>query len=479
MPVVPTKPEPPTELLPRTDEVPAPAGPEVHRRWRPRRGAVLAAAASVLAVAALAAWLLLRGSEPATAYDFDGDGTQEIVVAAPHADPSVVVIHSGSGGVSPTVIRPDDLGLSGAFGGALTSDDFDGDGHADLAAGIPGRNLVVVLYGTGDGVSQSDPRVIEADDFDLPPEADQYGFNILARDFDADGFGDLVIGAPGDAEEAGSGALQIIFGGDDGLRTDTARLLDRPGSDISSFGSRLRSGDVDGDGQVDLVEGAPDPDTGDTAGHIAYCPGSDRGPTSCRALPPVRGDSGTSGLAVADINDDDLADIVQSDRELPEGPGGLRLWLGRKGAAPAKAIVRTAGQLGLPELEDPDAEFGGAVDAGQLDDDRYADVVAGTPGYDGATGAVAIVGGGPGGFAARGNRLVSSDVSAQGDRLGTQLAMLRLGGERPDVAVAAAGAGFGTAVLVLRGDRFVELPGLGGAAQGSAQSLRLGRTAGG
>jgi hypothetical protein len=140
----------------------------------------------------------------------------------------------------------------------------------------------------------------------------------------------------------------------------------------------------------------------------------------------------------------------------------------------------TGDRLALGELDTPESEFGSSVDAGPLDGDRYADIVVGAPGYAAQAGAVVVIRGGPDGLAPSGHRIVSSDLSGEDARLGSNLAMLRLEGEDepPAVAVAAEGAGFDTAVQVLRDGELVGLPGLGRAAQGSANSLRLGRTAG-
>jgi Caspase domain len=448
-----------------------PAPPPVRRFPRPRRGVAYASAGGLVTIAAAVALLTGGGySGPPIAYDFSGDGAQEIVIAAPGLD--ALLIHDGD---DITSIPTDATGGTGA---GLTSGDFNDDGQVDLAVGVPTRNGVTILYGTEDGVSQQQRQNLLATDFDDVPDADRYGANVLAHNFNDDNYADLVVAAPGEETEWQTGTVQILFGSEQGLRTDNARLLAQPTENVSAFGSRLRSGDINGDQNIDLVEGSPDPDSGDTSGHIAWCPGSPNGPTSCNMLHVEGGDNASSALAVADVTGDGREDIVQADAELPSGSGGLRLWRGAKDGPEFVEDV-TPEQLAL-DADALDDRFGAAVDAGPLDDDDFADVVVGVPGYDSEAGAVAIVHGGSKGFARTGNRLLRSDAKAQGDRLGSTVAMLRLDGPdaHPDVAVAAAGVqDFERAVLVLRGEDFEELPGLG-RTQGSAESLRLGRTPG-
>jgi Caspase domain/FG-GAP-like repeat/FG-GAP repeat len=471
-PAPPPPEEPPTTVLP----APEPA-PRRGRRFRsPRRGVMLAGAGALAAIAAAVALLTGGYSGPAIAYDFDGDGAQEIAIAP--SDAQEVLVHAGPGSDAVTKISTEAADGSAA---GLSSADFDGDGHVDLAVGVPPREAVTVFYGTDDGISDERRQRLRAEDFDLPAVAGRYGANILGRDFDDDGYADLVIGAPGDPTAWETGAVQILFGSEEGLRTDNPRLLEQPtNGEISAFGSRLRSGDIDGDGTIDLVEGSPDPDFGETSGHIAFCAGAAGGPTSCTALATDEDDSASSALAVADVTGDGRDDIVQSDVELPSGSGGLRFWLGREGGpltAPDDVVTPDELALDAGALDD---RFGASLDAGLIDDDDYADVVVGAPGHDDAAGAIAVIRGDSDGFATTGHRLLWSDDSAQGDRLGSTLAMLRLKGpeDRPDVVVAAEGVKeFGAAVLVLREGELDALSGLDGA-DASADSLRLGRTAG-
>ena len=107
----------------------------------------------------------------------------------------------------------------------------------------------------------------------------------------------------------------------------------------------MRTGDVDGDHRVDLVEGG----AGGAAGGRPppFCRGARAGPSRCSAL---EGDRGTSGLAVADVNRDGYADIVQGDSDHAQNVTGLklsggevRLWLGSRRGPRRAPITDLAG----------------------------------------------------------------------------------------------------------------------------------------
>jgi Caspase domain/FG-GAP repeat/FG-GAP-like repeat len=452
---------------PEPEPTPPPEPPTVvhdgerRRRWLPFAG--LAAAAAAVAVGAV----VLIGGDPraALAYDFDGDGGQEIVIGPLQADASTVIVHPGTDGGRPVAISSGAAGISEAtpgegFGSGLSSADFDGDGHADLAIGTSELDVVAVLYGNEDGITGPRKDRIERDENDV--EYGHYGANLLARDLNGDGFGDLVVSAPGSGSDAG--AIQILYGSDSGLTSDGARMLLPPEGDVVGFGSRLRSGDVEDDGHVDLVVGSP-------AGHLAYCRGSDDGPTSCDLL---SGD-GTSALGVGDITGDGRADVVQGDASLP----GLRLWLGEEDGPAAQPIDVTAAMVELDELAAPDARFGSTVDVGPIDGDQYEDIVTGAPGYQSEQGAVAVIRGGEEGYASDGHAVVDSPGD-DGGHFGSNLALLRLAGgdsKALDLVVAANGLEFASAVSRVDGEGTPHPLALGDLS-GSADGLRLGRTAG-
>ena len=161
------------------------------------------------------------------------------------------------------MITPRDAGLRApyladdGFGTSPQSGDFDRDARADLAIGVPGRQIVAVLYGSADGLLEGRRDILS----NRVPGSDtgRYGHRLAVGDFDGDGFADLAVGAPGeDLTAPVSGAIEILFGSPDGLSTERARTIRRPGDDYVAFGRRLQAGHVNGDGNLDLVEGAPD-----------------------------------------------------------------------------------------------------------------------------------------------------------------------------------------------------------------------------
>ena len=215
------------------------AATRVAPRPRPRRRALLAgallAAAGAIAVIVFAvesgpspdrAAALHRAAAP---YDFDGDGRRELVVGMPAAGlagAGIVAIWDGRH--TTTLITPEDAHVrtpftgNERFGTSLASSDFNRDGFADLAVSVPGRELVTVLYGSRSGLKGGRVRPIRSSEMRLPPDTGRFGSRLVGADFNEDGYGDLVVGAPGaDPDGSASGSLQILFGGRDGVSPAT------------------------------------------------------------------------------------------------------------------------------------------------------------------------------------------------------------------------------------------------------------------
>ena len=284
----------------------------------------------------------------------------------------------------------------------------------------------------------------------MPSGAGRYGYRLAARDFNKDGIGDLVVGAPGVQSALASGAVQLIFGSPTGLQIDRPRTIRRPDNTYVEFGSRLRAGDIDSDGNLDLVEGSPDRPEAASSGHRVYCRGTPDG-----AEPLPAGGRRPAGAARRRSRSPTWTRTgsTTSCRETPipcrqavvVSGGEVRLWRGgRRGPAGAPRVI-TRPRQSSTGADEPGDEFGGTLDAGDVDDDGYADMIVGAPGEENDTGAVTVIRGGRDGWARTGNSVFGRSepdipgTAAPGDLFGWSVATVSVSGDdRLDLAVMSA-----------------------------------------
>ncbi|MBL1068276.1 FG-GAP repeat protein [Streptomyces sp. 7-21] len=140
------------------------------------------------------------------------------------------------------------------------------------------------LRGAGTPLTQDSTGVTDGD-----ATADEFGAALAAGDVNGDGYADLAAGVPGeDAGAPGAGAAVVLFGGEDGLTGDGALTFAQgaagvPGEPEATdrFGSAVWLGDMTGDGHPELAVGAPRQTVdGSLSGAVTVIGGTADGPSA-------------------------------------------------------------------------------------------------------------------------------------------------------------------------------------------------------
>jgi hypothetical protein len=208
-----------------------------------------------------------------------------VLFGAPSGIPYQVIERWHQGNIAGGLYPPQQ---NARFGETLSAADFNGDGIDDVAVAAPNwscgnlhRGHVYALYGSPTGFSgtrfthlaRPSPGTLCGS---LPVNAagsDGFGGALAAGDFDANGVADLAVGMPGYGQRAGG--VEVIYGASQGLDwhyrfqgwsqgSQPIPLEGISGGNIGetsethdAFGSALASGDFNGDGRSDLAVGVP------------------------------------------------------------------------------------------------------------------------------------------------------------------------------------------------------------------------------
>jgi hypothetical protein len=310
---------------------------------------------------------LLAGSElndffglSLAAGDITGDGYDELVIGVPQEDIGNVIIAGAM-----HIVRGSAQGLvapnnehwhqSGAYR------DHDGDGQTDVTIGNPRGG--------------AEP-------------GDKFGSSLVVGNFDGDPFADVAVGVPQEALtidgefKSSVGVVQVFRGSADGLTLEGEQWWRQDGESTlgpmigglpetgDKFGSRLTTGDFDGDGIDDLAVGTPDKASSSYGDHgsVSVIYGSE------------------NGLALANHQ-----------------------WLTQ-----FEVLTEGQDQGALVGVVGPqDARFGEAIMAADFNNDGYDELVVGDPEYSlppvTYSGAVSVIRGGSEGLTVAGNQLWHQD----------------------------------------------------------------------
>jgi hypothetical protein len=337
-------------------------------------------------------------------FDLDGDGRDEVVVGT---SDGAIIRYSGSGRHDQVTARWGSSSRSMTF----AAGDFNGDGYADLAAGVPDADRdktslrdqggVWVCDGSAAGLDYGSCRYLSQDSPGMPETSendDHFGGALAAGDLNGDGRADLAVGAPGErvGTIAAAGAVTVLYGSPTGLTTAAATLLtqnlasipDAPQRD-DQFGAALAIGDVTGDRKADLaITSLGEKGAGSVTlikGAVKVLATTGAATVHYRDLKlPAGGAEFGAALLIADLDKDGRAEVVAG---VPEAMvragvgGGAVITLKGTAAGISKAGFRMISQdtAGVPALSVTGDRFGASLAAGDVTGDGYADLLVGAP----------------------------------------------------------------------------------------------------
>ncbi len=267
--------------------------------------------------------------------------------------------------------------LSGSISAA---GDVNADGYSDVLVASPyyengeaNEGKVSLFLGSPTGTESNPAWTIESNHEDA-----LFGSSVAGvGDVNGDGFDDVLIGA-GEftTTERGEGKVFLYLGGTGGLNTAPAWTVEGEHAADVLGSSVAGAGDVNGDGFMDVIIGAPgfdgvESDCGQVRVYLGSSSGLSATPAWTAEGNPGLTEFGYCVSTAGDVNGDGFDDVIIGTRQDDE----VHVYHGSPaGPSPTPNWTKT-GQLG--------SAFGVSVStAGDVDGDGYSDIIIGAPLYN-------------------------------------------------------------------------------------------------
>jgi ankyrin repeat protein len=326
--------------------------------------------------------------------DVNGDGYNEIIISAPrwNKEKGRTYLYYGGSNIdtNPDMIFKGEHDEE-RLGEGLSLGDLNGDGYDDVILGAcKYRNYqgrVYVFLG-GPEMDQKYDLVFDGEEV----TTGAFGYKILVGDVDNDNCDDLLLTAPAYAPIAQSwkGRAYLYYGGDP-MDTICDRVFEGENIDDHFGIDAVIGGDVDGDGYKDILIGAllypgRNPERG--RAYLYY--GNDKAnmDTTCDVVfeCPESGQNQFGYVEMVDIDKDGHADVLVGARFALKFRGRVYLYWGSE-RADMDAIPD---KFFTGEKRSNDQLSGNSIHHGYFNNDNYPDIAVGAHGWHDFTGRVHV-----------------------------------------------------------------------------------------
>ncbi|MBN1936640.1 MAG: FG-GAP repeat protein, partial [Anaerolineae bacterium] len=320
------------------------------------------------------------GVSVASAGDVNGDGFADVLVGAYFYNGGQGRAYLYLGGAAGLAVTPA-LTLTGEAGSNLglsvaSADDVNGDGFADIIIGAYAYNSYqgrAYLYlGSAAGLAATPALTLTGE-----AGGDYFGYPVAsAGDVNDDGYADVLVGAYG--YNSSQGRAYLYLGGTAGLTaTPALTLTGEAGGDC--FGTSVASaGDVNDDGFADALVGAGSYGSGQGSAYLylGSAAGLSAAPTLTLTGEATGNYFGASVASAGDVNNDSYDDVLVGAYGYSGVQGRAYLYLGSAAGLTATPTLTLTG-------ETTNNGFGRSVaSAGDVNSDGFADALVGADWYN-------------------------------------------------------------------------------------------------